>query len=763
MRNQDGKATFAILIALSLCLPLISGNTPQPKDPDPQIIHQLEQRNFLSKWIVAGPFPNNTSMEPLPDGSYDYGYYTDFLTELGGEAQANLIAGQKIPYQDPESGAGMIETKIADADPSGRVNLEKIVGRMDYKAAYAFCYVESDSTQMATFLTGSDDAVKVWINGDLVHQNYIHRGLQFGQDVFQVKLEKGLNPVLVKVVQGIREWEFAVEVLNSVAWSIVQSERQARMDLDRSLNISLIAEKANRWNYFFNPGEFPGLVWEDKYLVEKVHGEFDLNIRWFDDRLNEVRKAGKPGRYGFYAEGITADGVRIRRAGTMYCISEDWIAWGERFKAWLEPVPFFKKRQIWEDHRESIADFAGRIVLLSLLDQREGAVLMSYIDEMGADQVASGLSDTPVITDHDYHLALKRKILGMGTVEAALKLPARNIKIIADTLRKGSETEAGFRSGTMQDLRSICKQWYLDSGEPFQVLVARKGVVIINEAFGDSAKDAYDLQTKSEMASITKLLTGLMFAQFVDQGLIQIDDPVGKYLPDFPVAGDKAITLRQCFTHTSGLWGHEEWGGLHSPWLDNKIMSLLPHLPVGKIHEYNGMGYDLAGKVMEMVAGKSIFRLFRENFFDPLRLDNTILEEDLGFSCHSTAADFAVFGQLMLNRGSYGDLTFFSPETFEKLLPQPLDRFYPGIAQEWGIGITWMRQRHPMAGKGGYPNDHTILGRNMIGHGSATSAILNVDMDNEIVICQTRRNGGKNYDKSLEQFLLIVDDGLSDH
>ena len=231
-------------------------------------------------------------------------------------------------------------------------------------------------------------------------------------------------------------------------------------------------------------------------------------------------------------------------------------------------------------------------------------------------------------------------------------------------------------------------------------------------------------------------------------------------LPDFPVSGDKVITLRHCFTHTTGLFGHEEWGGLHNPWLENVISNGLDYLEPGKVHNYNGMGYDLAGKVMEIVSGKSIFRLMRENLFDPLELKDTTLEEDLGFSCFSTAGDFARFGQLLLNKGSYGELKFFSPQTFDRILPKPLKTYYPAIDNEWGIGLTWMRQKHPDAGKNDVPEDATVLSKNVIGHGSATSAILRVDLDNDLVISQSRRRAGKAYGKNLDKFLLAIDEGL---
>ena len=71
-----------------------------------------------------------------------------------------------------------------------------------------------------------------------------------------------------------------------------------------------------------------------------------------------------------------------------------------------------------------------------------------------------------------------------------------------------------------------------------------------------------------------------------------------------------------------------------------------------------------------------------------------------------------------------------------------------------------MHYHHPDAGKNELPQDHTILGRNMIGHGSATSAILRVNPDNDLVITQTRRRGGAAYDKYLQKFLMAIEDGL---
>jgi CubicO group peptidase (beta-lactamase class C family)/lysophospholipase L1-like esterase len=533
-------------------------------------------------------------------------------------------------------------------------------------------------------------------------------------------------------------------------------------DLQAFLSCQLVPKLGNAWDYVFAPGPFPRVEWDRPEVVENVMGSFPLKVQWFDGDGREVTSAQRPGRYAFYVEGTSPGGMTIRRSATLFCRPKDWDGWSEKLKARLDFIPLDDlTRAAWDAHREAIADYAGRTVLLSILRQREGAVLMAYLHELKSTGAHPSPTDTPLIRDHDYHLVLKRKILGVETKYPPLRPPRCVEGRPAAVVSAGTERKAGFTPGTARKLREICREWFEQSGEPFNMVVVRRGVAVLDESFGNYSWSKLARETPTEMASITKLVTGVLFAQFLDQGLIGIDDPVGKYLPDFPVSGTNVLTLRHCFTHATALDGHEEWGGMHNPWLDNVIANGGGALQPGQVHNYNGMGYDLAGKVMEVVGGRSIFRLMRENLFDPLGMTHTTLDEDLGFSCFSTAEDFAKLGQMLLNRGAYGDRVFFSPHTFDQLLPQPLSRFYPAITNlDWGIGITWMRQRHSQAGTNGIPKDATVLSRNVIGHGSATAAILRVDLDHELVITQTRRRAGADYDKHLTKLLLAIEAGL---
>lgn len=715
-------------------------------------INPFSQRGFISDWLLLGPFPKENSPAHTREG-----FDTDFLISLGGEKKARLNPATTIKYK----GLAQFSTKLARADENGIIDFEQLLGTVDHSIAYAFSMISASEAQSVVCLFGSDDGAKVWINGEKVHEIYLGRGITAGEDTFRAQLKKGLNTILIKVEDRVRQWGFCLEMLSRQAYAKHLEKVKQKEDFNRFLQTGLVFKNRNTWNNFFTPGEFPELEWEKPYLTQKVLGEFPLHVRWFDKNAVEVKRADKPGRYGYVAEGFAANGLKIRRGGTVYCMPPNWVAWGERPSADLQYIPVDNiDRKVWLQHRQAIAEFTGRTMLLSILKQQEGAVLMSYIDALQENDNASKLLNTPLINDHDFHLKIKRKLLGVEDKWPQLKMPQKVKSQFGPVLRSGSAREAGVKPGTADNLRKLCHLWYQESGEPFITLIARNGVIILHEAFGKTAREKVTIESKSEIASITKLLTGVLFAQFLDQGLIGLDDPVGNYFPDFPVSGEKNITLRMCFTHTSGLWGHEEWGGMHNPWLENVIANLLPQLQVQKYHEYNGMGYDLAGKVMEIVSGKSIFRLMREQLFDPLQMHNTILEEDLAFGCHSNAGELARIGQMLLNKGTYGEIRFFSPETYEKILPKKLNKFYPAIKQEWGVGITWMRQQRPQSDRTPSAAGRFILSKNMFGHGSATSAILRIDPDNKLVIAQTRRRGGKFYEKYLTEMLLILEKGM---
>jgi len=718
---------------------------------------QEDSGSFIRTWLLCGVFPN----PPHKEGQeYDHtppcvGLDTDYLTEHGGEAGISPVAGMAHKRPDGTEARWFEYTSPVDI-----VNfMEAFAGQPIVNVvAYAYTTIESDAAGKAILALGSDDGVKVWLNGEVIHENLIGRAASKDNDLVTVALKKGENPLLIKVEQGSGDWGFVLRVVGKEEAIAIEARKILVAKLTEFQNCEI--RPRGRWDYMFIPGVFPEIVWEKPSAVEHLMGSFPIEVRWFNSELEEVTRADEPGRYLAYIKGQTPSGMNIRRALTLYCRPVDWQPWQDNVKAYVDYMPGSPADpEAWNERKEMIAIRAGGMFVESLETEEYGAILMSYFHDMKP--LGRGMLpvETPEIINDDLHLALKRKLLEAEGKYPALQLPQMS-NAPATVLRVGTAEEAGVKADAAEKIRSVCREWYEESKEPFVILVARRGVIIIHEVF-DAPDGSVKLDTSLEMASITKAMTGMMFAQFMDQGIIDLDDPVGKYLPDFPVEGNKLITLRHCFTHTTGLNGHYEWGGVHNPWLDNVILNGIDYLTPGKIHLYNGMGYDLAGKVMEVVSGKSMFRLMHENFFEPLGVKNTIID-DLACETTSSAEDIARMGQLLLNRGSYGDKVFFSPETFEKLTPKQLSKYYPELDDsiEWGIGLTWMRERDPDAGKGGIPEDKTLLSRNIIGHGAASNAVLRVDLDNEVVVSQVRNTAGPGYQEYFVKFLKAIDDSI---
>jgi len=97
----------------------------------------------------------------------------------------------------------------------GLVNIAEVLGRADNVAGYLRAEIWSDVQQRARLELGSDDGVKVWLNGQLIHANNVSRGVSPGQDKVDVTLKRGRNELLLKVTNGGGDWGACVRLVGS--------------------------------------------------------------------------------------------------------------------------------------------------------------------------------------------------------------------------------------------------------------------------------------------------------------------------------------------------------------------------------------------------------------------------------------------------------------------------------------------------------------------------------------------------------------------
>jgi CubicO group peptidase (beta-lactamase class C family) len=161
-----------------------------------------ERGKYFQHWLVAGPFQDNTGGETA-------------------EAQIRKrFEAEKTPIQLDKSKSfeaakeGTVTRPWVVADAVGDVvNLDQLFGNIDFAAAYALCEIVADAAQPALLTFGSDDAIRVWLNGTLVHDNWALRGHTKDDDVVPVQLVKGSNQLLVKVQDMQYGWQFSARIL----------------------------------------------------------------------------------------------------------------------------------------------------------------------------------------------------------------------------------------------------------------------------------------------------------------------------------------------------------------------------------------------------------------------------------------------------------------------------------------------------------------------------------------------------------------------
>lgn len=721
----------------------------------------------LHQWVVLGTFP--CPAEQVGQTAPGVPTGPDWLAPLGGEAKAILHPGLAISPRADGATTQPAMSRLVDTNKNGLLDFLAIYkdGPKEKVAAYAFAYVQSSREQTVHGFISADDAARIYVNNALVkcEKLALPRGgsnpAQFNFfEHFAVKLHPGLNPVLVKVAQTNGAWNLALEFTPEDAGRKIVAELDRRKAI-REFQYVAIGPK-DKWQHTFNPGSFPELAWEDEKVVVTALGKLPaLKVRWFDDALNEVTKAEKPGRYAAYVEAAMPDGRKIRRAMTFFCVNPEWRTWNSR----VEPtVPYLPGPMIdaavWSEQQQAINHAAMDSFMSSMWKDEGTAALFAGLAEAKPLGHPATQLDMPWNTNLEYQLKLKRKILGLPEQPAvALKAPHKKEGAPAPVLHEGTPEQAGMKPDARERIHAACQAWFDATQEPFQVLVARHGTIVIQEPFGELGGKPVALDTRFTLASITKTFTATLFLQFVEQGLINLDDPVGKYLPDFPTTGDRALMVRNLLNHTSGLEGHGEFGGLNNAWLDNVIANGPEWFQPGRTVVYNGMGFDLAGRLMEQVSGKSIFRLMHEQVFQPLGFRSDTTVADLAYGVDCTVENLARMGQTLLNKGSYGDVELIRPETFQQMLPRPTNTLYPALKNaEWdyGLGMSWMRHADPNAGKNGVPADATILSKNTIGHGSASVCMLEVDQDRDLVVTMTRNFGMKDLEKNMNRFLLAV-------
>lgn len=276
-------------------------------------------------------------------------------------------------------------------------------------------------------------------------------------------------------------------------------------------------------------------------------------------------------------------------------------------------------------------------------------------------------------------------------------------------------------------------------------LVIEKGQTVHSEVTGWA-----DIENKKPMRkdsifqimSMTKPFTGVGIMMLVEQGKLNLNDPVAKYLPEFK---DKpAVLVRQLMNHTSGMaadppGANKEWQYSMKVTLEEavKFYATVPLLQdPGTKWVYSNMGIATLGRIIEVLSGMKYEEFIQKRLLTPLAMKDSFFfpPEDkkarivvnycskegklapcphttLGgdsrdlragaiypapeFGLYSTAEDLSHFYQMMLNGGTYQGKRYFSPASIAAMTMVQTGDLKAGHNPGTGFGLTWEVVKDP--------------------------------------------------------------------
>lgn len=502
--------------------------------------------------------------------------------------------------------------------------------------------------------------------------------------------------------------------------SMAQRERRER-------NVrAFLEEEVEFSRYLFPPGKFPSVRWKHPEAVTHAVGDLPLTVEFFDRSFTGVTKAGKPGRYGAVVRGTTKDGFPVTRYATLFCTDVPFDDYAPDAPLAMNPLPGFGITEPqWRLYRENLRRFSFGSFMTGPERDPDAAVFLAGLAEVHPENAGR---DTPRLRDRQWWAEFKRLHDGRSHPPVALPRPRPGARSPVITETRGNAT-APFTTERIKNLRAVCKAWADSAGEPLVALVVCKGRVVFHEAFGKKADGSpMTRSTPTWMASITKLLTGVLVMQYVDRGVLDLDAPLDRYLPEF--ASPSPLTLRHLLTHTSGLSWAGEWASDWNPSFENQAAQAVPLLTPGRAFKYHRAGYALAGKVLERVTGLTPPALMDSMLLTPLGMKSAFCDNTYG-GLYCTAFDLAIFGEMLLNHGHYGSLEYLSGESWEEFLPRPLRYHDADLNRSWGIGSA------PLGGNG--------LSPSAFGHEAASGALFRIDPAKDLVLVVGCNGVGRSY------------------
>ena len=332
----------------------------------------------------------------------------------------------------------------------------------------------------------------------------------------------------------------------------------------------------------------------------------------------------------------------------------------------------------------------------------------------------------------------------------------------SDGLPARPAASVGMSADRLETIDRIVRRGITGGGYPgASVIVGRRGYSVFEKGYGrlgwgsGSAAVVPD-ESIYDLASLTKVVGTSTAAMILyDEGRLELDAPVSRYLPSFSGGTKDDVTIRHLLTHTSGLPAGRDLRRLaNNAWEARTVVISTPlACRPGACQVYSDLGADVLGFAVEAIAGQGLDAFLDERVFTPLGMSDTHFRPALtdrdriaptevssprgyplqgevhdenawalgGVAGHaglfSTAADLSLFAQMMLNRGTYNGVRIVSDSAVNRFTQRASGKRALGWDTSDGEGTAGMH-----------------MGERAYGHTGFTGTSLWIDPDRDLFV-----------------------------
>jgi len=346
----------------------------------------------------------------------------------------------------------------------------------------------------------------------------------------------------------------------------------------------------------------------------------------------------------------------------------------------------------------------------------------------------------------------------------------------AQSLPIAKPEDVGMSSARLNLIKSIIKTAIESKDFPgANILIARKGKIVLREAFGKCQwipeQRPMTIDMIFDLASITKpVATATSLMILAEQGRIRLWDKVKDFVPDFTPFVDENgkpgedARIWHLLTHTSGLLPYTNAKEVETKFGNPCPMdSLVKHIallkktdPSGREFHYSCLGFITLAYIIDQITGQTVAEFSDKHIFKPLKMDHTFYNPPTQFrqlcvptevidgqpligvihdplarlqggisgnaGLFSTIDDLATFAQMMLNNGEFNGIRILSPLTVERMT-----EIYPALKFA-GRGLGWDLDSDYST------NGGDIFGHRSFGHTGYTGTSIWIDPETETFI-----------------------------